>query len=523
MTWHADAPQGDESAKVRLDLVPYMTGRVFDLGCGPGKVFPTAIGIDNAIDAKLFGIQVKPDIPVKTCESMPFLTDESADTVYSSHLLEHIVDYRAALTEWWRLVKVGGYLILYLPHRDHYPRIGQQGGNPDHKHDFHPDDITRAMDFVASASGHGWEQVENQTRTEHLEYSFLQIYRKRAEVDTSLYQAKLKPEKSLGLVRLGAFGDALWASALFPYFKAQGYHITLYTQPAGEEMLRHDPNIDRIICQPHGLFDFADGKIGMWQTAYWIHESEKYDRFINLIGGVERRLLPQQYDPDFYLPHEQRVRIMNRNYLETLHDWAGVPYDRETAVHRFFPTAAELAWAAEERAKIDGPVVLINPSGSSVPKWWPHTQALADRLAAHSIYSRIVGDLRFNQFRPSGKYGLTIGTDWPLRKLLAFAALADVVVGVESVLVNSVAYESPLKVVLMSHSTHENLTRDWRNTIAVEPDGLACYPCHRIHTDMQHCTHDKEANAAACQSAASATLVLRHILDYINGEQREAA
>lgn len=522
MTWYADAPQGNESAKVRFDLVPYMSGRVLDLGCGSEKVFPTAIGIDNAIDAKLFGIQVKPDVPVASCESMPFLADGSADTVYSSHLLEHIVDFEAALAEWWRLVKVGGYLVLYLPHREHYPRIGQPGANPDHKHDFHPDDITRAMEGVAAACGWGWDQVENETRTGHLEYSFLQVYRKRATPETALYAPRLRPAKTLGLVRLGAFGDALWTSALLPYFKAQGYHVTVYTQPAGEEMLRHDPNVDRIICQPQGLFDFGDGKIGMWQTAYWIHESEKYDRFLNLIGAVERRLLPQQYDPDFYLPHEQRARVMNRNYLEALHEWAGVPFDRSTAVQRFYPTADELAWAAEQRAAIDGPVVLINPSGSSLPKWWPHTQDLADRLAAHGIQSRIVGDLRFTKFR-EGRHVKVIGTGWSLRKLLAFAALADVIVGVESVLVNAVAYEQPLKVVLLSHSTHENLTRDWHNTIAIEPEGLACYPCHRIHTDMQHCTHDKDANAAACQSAARASLVLGHVLDYLRREEREAA
>jgi ADP-heptose:LPS heptosyltransferase len=200
-----------------------------------------------------------------------------------------------------------------------------------------------------------------------------------------------------------------------------------------------------------------------------------------------------------------------------------VPFDPKTAVQRFYPTAEELAWAAAERAKIDGPLVLINPAGSSLPKWWPYAQELADRLAAHRVHSRIVGDVRFTKFRTAGAFGQVIGTEWPLRKLLAFAALADVVVGTESVLVNAVAYEPPLKVVLMSHSTHENLTRDWVNTVAVEPEGLACYPCHRIHTDMQHCTHDKDANAAACQSAAKVTLVMRHILDYLRLDEREAA
>jgi capsular polysaccharide biosynthesis protein len=139
------------------------------------------------------------------------------------------------------------------------------------------------------------------------------------------------------------------------------------------------------------------------------------------------------------------------------------------------------------------------------------------------VHSLIVGDLRTHKFRPAGKFGRVIGTDLPIRKLFALAAMADVIVGTESALVNAVAYESPLKIVLLSHSTHENLTRDWRNTVAVEPEGLACYPCHRIHADMTHCAHDREANAAACQSAAKAALVLQHIQSWLADTARKAA
>jgi ADP-heptose:LPS heptosyltransferase/predicted SAM-dependent methyltransferase len=518
MVWRATDPQGNESAKVRFDLVPYMSGRVLDLGCGPQKVFPTAIGIDNRIDAQLFGIQVKPDIPVQDCLNMPFLADQCADTVFSSHLLEHIVDTGAALREWWRLVKVGGYLVLYLPHKKFYPNIGQPGANPDHKHDFEPADIVDYMREVAEKAVQGWTLEVNESRNGGTEYSFLQVYRKTQGAACSEPAPASKPEKTLAVVRLGANGDALWMSSLLPHWKREGWHITVYTQAAGELMLRHDPNIDRIICQPQGLFDFGDGTTSMLQTAYWLHEAKKYDRFINLIGAVERRLLPQPFDPDFYLPLEQRQRVMNRNYLEALHEWAGVPFDRTTVRQKFYPTADEMAWAAEERAKVDGPLVLINPAGSSAPKFWPYAHELMNMLAAEGLHSIIVGDLRGVPFKPAGRHGRVIGQSWPLRKLLALAALADVVVGTESVLVNAVAHEPPMKIVLLSHSTHENLTRDWRNTIAVMPDHLPCYPCHRIHADFTHCNLDRSENAAACQSAAKPDLVMDYIVQFLNSK-----
>jgi hypothetical protein len=40
---------------------------------------------------------------------------------------------------------------------------------------------------------------------------------------------------------------------------------------------------------------------------------------------------------------------------------------------------------------------------------------------------------------------------------------------------------------------------------------------------MTHCTHDFEANAAACQSAAKPELVIEHIRAYLANAGREAA
>jgi predicted SAM-dependent methyltransferase len=269
MVWKADNPEGNEAGKVRFDLVPYMQGCILDLGCGQHKVFPIAIGVDNRIDARLFGIQIKPDVAVDTCERMPLFGNESADTIFSSHLLEHIADYRSALKEWWRILKTGGHLILYLPDEDEYPKVGEAGANPDHKWNVSYARVIEAMESVGA-----WDLIEFEKRNHDMEYSLLFVFKKLAAGRSLSYARKPpKPEKTLGIVRLGAFGDALWASSLFAHFAREGYHITLYTQTQGEQALRHDPNINRIICQPQGLFDFGDLPTGVWQTAYWIHEA----------------------------------------------------------------------------------------------------------------------------------------------------------------------------------------------------------------------------------------------------------
>lgn len=180
--WRAEDSQGRESAKVRFDLVPYMRGRVLDLGCGQEKVYPIVVGIDNRIDAKLFGIEVKPDIAVDTCERMPLFGDACADTVFSSHLLEHISDFEGALTEWWRLIRPGGHLILYLPNNEDavadggYPKMGEPGANPDHKWDVSYRRLVDAMKRVGS-----WDLVQYEKRSDGQEYSLLFVFKKLAD------------------------------------------------------------------------------------------------------------------------------------------------------------------------------------------------------------------------------------------------------------------------------------------------------------------------------------------------------
>ena len=333
----------------------------------------------------------------------------------------------------------------------------------------------------------------------------------------------MHPRRTIGLVRLGAYGDALWISTVLPKLKEKypEHDIVLYTQPQGEASLRHDPHLDEIRTQAAGIFGQGTEAAAI-QGNYWLWAEKQHDVMINLVGCVERHLLPHPVDPNFYLPDVQRRWLMDVNYYEAVHQWAGVPFDAKTLKVRFYPSADEIAWAAAERAKIGGPFVVINPSGSSLPKWWPHTQKCMELLAAQGVAGVILGDLRHAKFDPP-KGWQVIGTKLDIRRCYALAALADVVIATESAIVNSVAHEPPFKIVLLSHSTAANLTRDWDRTLALEPTGLACYPCHRIHNDFTFCTMENTTNAAACQAAATAEEVAGYALQWIRGELKEAA
>jgi SAM-dependent methyltransferase len=61
------------------------------------------------------------DYPADEGKALSF-PDESQDAVLSSYTLQHIVDYRGAIADWFRLLRVGGFLVINVPHQFLYER-----------------------------------------------------------------------------------------------------------------------------------------------------------------------------------------------------------------------------------------------------------------------------------------------------------------------------------------------------------------------------------------------------------------
>jgi len=176
MSWTLENSRGNESAKIRWELVPYMRGRALDLGCGPYKVFPHFIGVDNGHHDQAFGWKNRADVLVDSCEKLTLIASESVDCVFSSHLLEHI-DYEkvpAALTEWMRVLRKGGHLCLYVPDEDEYPKVGERGANPDHKWNVNYGKVVAALEKVEC----DWDMVEFEKRNQTDEYSLWFVVKK---------------------------------------------------------------------------------------------------------------------------------------------------------------------------------------------------------------------------------------------------------------------------------------------------------------------------------------------------------
>jgi ADP-heptose:LPS heptosyltransferase/predicted SAM-dependent methyltransferase len=526
MTWRADGPQGNEAAKICWEIVRYTRGRGLDLGCGPQATFPHFIRVDNLKDAQLFGQHIKPDVRIDTAEDLSLFSTESLDFVFSSHLLEHIEPEKlvSTLKEWLRVIKVNGYLVLYLPDEDEYPKCGEPGSNPDHKWNVSHERFMRYMRKCGN-----WALVDFQKRNQGDEYSLYWVFQKRHKGQFEDLPPKL--QKTCGVVRYGAFGDLIQASSVFAGLKKQGYHITLYTSPPGDEVVRHDPNIDAFYVQDKDQVPNAA------LATFWTYQSKKYDKWVNLSESVEGTFLAIPGRTLDFMRPAARHALANRNYLEFQHLMAGVPHDPQM---RFYPTEEERAWAKREREKTGRFTIVWALAGSSIHKVWPYVDNILAALmlefpGVHVVLvgghaGKILEQGWDNEPRIHKKCGV-----WKIRETLAFLEKSDMVVGPETGVLNAAAQLPIPKVVFLSHSTEENLTRDWTNTHVLASAHTKCPgrgdneapTCHQLHYNWDRCLKGTstaveyqgktESGIAQCQediSAEEAFKVIWHVVTW---------
>lgn len=522
MVWKIDNPQGYESRKIVWEVAPFLRGRGLDLGCGSFKVLPHVISVDNG-HHEMFGHSIKPDVRVETAEKLDMFGSQSMDFVFSSHLLEHIEDDKAALKEWWRLIKQGGYLVLYLPHKDFYPNVGQPGANPDHKRDLLPEDVICKMQEVAS----GWDLIRCQERNEDEEYSMLLIFKRIHGSKTLMSYKEPKPEKTALVCRFGAFGDLMQASSVFAGLKKQGYHVTLMASYPGLDVVEHDPNIDEFMVMDKDQVPNAD------LQAFWKHQAKNYDKFVNLSESVEGTWLALPGRTAHGWAPLVRHKHLSQNYLEFQHELAGVPHDPNV---RFYATVEEKNWARKTRSKMGKFVVLWSLAGSSVHKTWAGLDNILAALMLNYKDVEVVLCGGYDcQILESGwenepRVHSTCGK-WSIRQTLSFLSEADLIIGPETGVLNAACCMPTPKVVFLSHSSVENLTRDWVNTVSLFSKGTRCAgrdsdevtACHMLHYGWSNCTQDSESGTARCQRDISVEEVYFYIEQAVENKLNKVA
>lgn len=501
MGWTQETSVGYEASKCRHRVVSYLRGIGLDLGPGDEKICASAIGIDHA------GKGCDISIDLSANDALRIFSDNYFDYVFSSHCLEDFYATKGILQEWWRVLKPGGHLILYGPDPDYYPRIGTPGCNPAHKHDLYWQDVWKIIKSFGNA-----KKVSASRHNESNEYSWQLIAKKKSGLVRKPWNLLIKPNsddyqhsrngdgylsfprkrktmKECLIIRYGALGDAVFATTILPLLKKEGYRITYNCTEYSAQVLRENPYIDQFFFQGRDVIPNED--LG----PYWEEIGQSFDKVINLSQSIEGSLLKIEGSDAFNWPHKRRHRECNINYIDNTMRIAGYPDKKGLLPELHFSDTEEyLAGIFREKYK-DKFVIEISLSGSSFHKTYPWMPYVADEIHKNhdDVIIVTVGDylckLLENWQHPNtiNKAGI-----WTVRQSMIMTKYVNLVVGTETGILNAAScYDTP-KIVLLSHSSVENLTKYWKNCTSLHARSCNCQPCHRlIYTLNNTCPLEK--------------------------------
>lgn len=162
MAAHPQEGRGVARSRQVEAILPYCKGELrLDIGCGLSKVHPLAVGVDR-------NPFFRPD---RVCNAARLPDpDNSVDSITVVHAVEYFWNTEAALAEWLRVLKPGGYLAMILYDRRFLPplKIGHPEFDKGFRHTFAPDEFmallnrlqgVRVVQFDTLRDGHSFDAV----------------------------------------------------------------------------------------------------------------------------------------------------------------------------------------------------------------------------------------------------------------------------------------------------------------------------------------------------------------------------
>ncbi len=313
-------------------------------------------------------------------------------------------------------------------------------------------------------------------------------------------------QKKALLIRLGAYGDMIMASVAIRALKEDGYHVTANVNPRSKAVLENNPNVDDYIIHEDDCVPNAD------LPNHWAELARGFDKVVNLSGSVEVGLLRTREDAVYHWPKALRHEMCDVNYYDKTLEIAGYPNIKGQNGELFF-TKAEEEFGQMIQEKNKGKfVILWSLSGSSVHKFYPYAEFVAPKFLDERkdavIYT--VGEPACKLIEWKHERTKPRVTVWNIRQSFVMCKYADMVIGPETGILNAAGCFDTPKIVLLSHSSNENLSKYWRNCIpvAAEPKKAPCQPCHKMIYSTKDCITNSTTGLPVCTAHLEPKIVL---------------
>jgi len=452
-----------------------------DLNPAKEKIVKSAIGIGLE---KSSHIDIQLDLSAN--DSLRIFSNDYFDYIFAARQLGRFTATEAALKEWWRIVKYGGYLILYEPDADYYPRFGTPGCDDSHKKDLYWQDAWKILRGFGNA-----KLVSASRHNDSNEYSWQLVVKKRYSLlkkpfeilvskntDGQLcFPRKKKTNKEVLVIRYGALGDMLWITPALAELKKDGYYVVMATTEYGAQVLKENPNVDEFLI-------IAQAKEIPYRELddYWQDIANGFEKVVNFTKSIEGSLIKVEGSDEYTWSHEKRHAECNINYQDRTMELAGYPKSKGKLPEMYFTPIEKMFGNNFRKYYDDKFIVLWGLAGSAYHKAYPWSEYVArEFLTKHDDAIIItVGEELCRVLEWSNAHTINKSGMWTIRQSFLMTKYVDLVVGPDTGLLNAASCYPTPKIIFMSAGSIENLTKYWQNCTSLWAANCECYPCHKL-------------------------------------------
>jgi ADP-heptose:LPS heptosyltransferase len=309
------------------------------------------------------------------------------------------------------------------------------------------------------------------------------------------------------IIRIGAFGDAVVTTPLVRHLHQKGHEIYYLCSERGEEILRNNPYISKTIVHKKNSVENSKLSEHFKQVA----ADNACDCVIDLCESIERNIVVDISSPRYNYTKPERKAICDVNYYEQTGRIAdkvipGVSDYSDLLPEMFFTKDEENDADIEDIRKqcFGKNIVMLGLSGSSISRSYPAMPLLAEHIAAHvkNVKFVTVGDEACQILECSFSDEATFKRSgiWTMRQSALMAKHSQLVISPDTGFLHTAGCFDIPKVCLFTNSTHENISKHFKNAYAFQSVAY-CSPCFRtINNHFIECKIDEKSNGCICMS-----------------------
>jgi ADP-heptose:LPS heptosyltransferase len=303
------------------------------------------------------------------------------------------------------------------------------------------------------------------------------------------------------VIRLGAIGDCIVITPLLKLLKQDGFHVTVYTKKTGMEVLKCNPNIDKLILFPDK--ENAD--------TFFPKIEGQYDKVVNLSGSIEGDIARITKGNEHHLKSREAIRkACDVNYYDHTNKKGG--YETTGLTGELYFSPLEHSEAKRFIKKFKGRfVILWSLAGSSYHKTYPYSEYVARALLQYpNIVILTIGDAIAQLLEWNLPNTKNYADKWSLRKSMIMTKYVDLVIGPDTGILHAAGCFDTKKILLLSAVSENNIAEHWKNKKVLSAP-VPCNPCFRIVYNRDGCPLEPGLNSPVCMSGLPAKLVFNAI------------